>query len=283
MFREIGANWSSLSKIDWRSNSGILSIHVIGMIVMQCLMGLGWHFILQSHHTNLDRNSLIYSFYVPSLGKYMPGKVLFLAGRVEFTHRFGASRAVGLSTFILENVFHIFATAFFILPCLIATVKMSISLQTTGYVVLFIIATVIALKPAMFFGQINRLLKLIKRDPLTITVSSADFLKILFNYLAIWWVYGASCALLAIAIGGVSADHFFTIVSAFVAAWLIGFLSILTPGGLGVREGILVLLLQPVMDSSHAMLLAIVTRLTWTLMELGFSGIALLLPVNFKK
>jgi hypothetical protein len=59
------------------------------------------------------------------------------------------------------------------------------------------------------------------------------------------------------------------IVIAFVASWLIGFLSMLTPGGLGVREVVLMLLLTPQLTPAQASTVALISRLTWTVVEMG--------------
>ena len=62
-------------------------------------------------------------------------------------------------------------------------------------------------------------------------------------------------------------------ICSFVSAWLIGFLSFLTPAGLGVREAILVALLLPYVPTAQGMLLAVAARLSWTVIEL--LGVAL--------
>ena len=57
-------------------------------------------------------------------------------------------------------------------------------------------------------------------------------------------------------------------VTAFVAAWVIGFLSFFTPGGLGVREAALVGLLSPHLSVSEASAVALMARVSWTCVEM---------------
>lgn len=66
-------------------------------------------------------------------------------------------------------------------------------------------------------------------------------------------------------------------VAAFVGAWVVGFLAIPIPGGIGVREGALVFALAPWMPAHQAVLVAAASRLVATAGELisGLAGVAL--------
>jgi hypothetical protein len=71
------------------------------------------------------------------------------------------------------------------------------------------------------------------------------------------------------------ADSFFNfshklwpaMVGVFSLSWIAGFIIFLTPGGLGVREGAIVFLLNPFMPSSVAILIAIIARVWWSIAE----------------
>ena len=68
----------------------------------------------------------------------------------------------------------------------------------------------------------------------------------------------------------------------YAAAWTVGFLSVITPGGLGIREGMLSLLLSAYLPSSTATLVALLSR-TWSLaadLVLAAGAIALRLKEN---
>jgi hypothetical protein len=71
----------------------------------------------------------------------------------------------------------------------------------------------------------------------------------------------------------------------FAGAWVLGFLSFLAPGGLGVREGILVYLLGFHLPSHVAIVVTLLSRLWVTAAELmgtalafGFEGLGRALP-----
>ena len=280
---EINNNWSSLSQIPWKENWIFLVLHMIGLFVMQGLMCLAWKNILAGHGVEFDTPSLMYSFYVPNLGKYLPGKVLFLAGRVELTHRLGGSRTIGLSVFIHEVILVSLAAAVFAPLCFSSLLNLSQLMVVIATLVILLVLYVFTLKPDFFVTLFNQLLERLGKASLESRLQSSLARKILLIYLINWFAYGASCALLVISVNDIGWDHFMMITAAFVVSWLIGFLSILTPGGLGVREVIIVLILGTIMDTSAAMLMAVIARLTWTIAELGVSTIALMMSPKFKE
>ena len=61
----------------------------------------------------------------------------------------------------------------------------------------------------------------------------------------------------------------------FVLAWMAGFLVIGSPGGLGVREAALIILLQHQIGIDSSGALAVLSRIISTLGDLGFAAVTL--------
>ena len=55
---------------------------------------------------------------------------------------------------------------------------------------------------------------------------------------------------------------------AFAAAYVLGYLALFAPAGAGIREGFLVVLLQPVMVQEVGVVFAVIARLWTTTFEL---------------
>ena len=64
---------------------------------------------------------------------------------------------------------------------------------------------------------------------------------------------------------------------AFIGAWVVGFVTVFAPGGLGTREGALVVLLLPVLPAQEALNVALLHRFLWILTEvlLGLAAVGL--------
>lgn len=115
-----------------------------------------------------------------------------------------------------------------------------------------------------------------QREPLHGAPTPTNMLLLLSVYFVAWVIYGVSGVILTNTLEIQTTQSGFVIASGFVVSWLVGFLSMLTPGGLGVREATLVLLLQPSVPAPQAIALALFARATWTIIEISGVGIGLL-------
>jgi hypothetical protein len=97
------------------------------------------------------------------------------------------------------------------------------------------------------------------------------------NVLA-WGAYGVAVWLLARALIPEVSFPLLTTIGAFAASYIVGFLVLLVPGGLGVREGVFVLVLQGVVGLAPATAIALASRLLFTLTEVGVAVLFLLFP-----
>jgi uncharacterized membrane protein YbhN (UPF0104 family) len=93
-------------------------------------------------------------------------------------------------------------------------------------------------------------------------------------YLPVWLLLGASFWLCARGLLGVPAADVTVYMAAFAIAWLAGLLAVYAPGGLGVREAVLVALLSGRIGAGNALVVAAASRLILILVDVLFAGIA---------
>ena len=86
---------------------------------------------------------------------------------------------------------------------------------------------------------------------------------------AAWLGYGTALWLLARGILPGARLELTRSVAVFTASYLAGFLALLAPGGLGVREGLFILMLQGPLGITGATALAVASRLLLTVTEFG--------------
>ena len=65
----------------------------------------------------------------------------------------------------------------------------------------------------------------------------------------------------------------------FAAAWVAGFVVVVAPGGLGVREAVIVALLQGRLGEAEAIVLATASRIAFTVVDLS-AGVPALIAVR---
>src|SRR5262249_57144658 len=93
-------------------------------------------------------------------------------------------------------------------------------------------------------------------------------------YLPVWLLLGASFWLCARGLVAVPASDLALYMGAFAVAWLAGLLAIYAPGGLGVREAVLVALLHWRIRAADALVVAAASRLMLILADVLLAGIS---------
>lgn len=269
----IARDWQELSEIDWWQRPEMICLHLALLASVFLLFVKSWQIAVIGMGSACTLGQAGHTWLLPNLGKYLPGKVLMFAGRVELCHRQGMSRGAAIATVILEHVVIILAATPFLVIALFSDLTALDSGYLTGFGLLLLCGGVaIVLRPAGLRWLLERMAKVLRRD-LSVVPADGLALRLLPLYLLLWLVYGLSGYVLIHALGFGSSVPVLLATTAFVAAWEVGFLSFLTPGGLGVREATLVGLLSPYLSVSEATTVALLARVSWTLVEMLGAGI----------
>jgi hypothetical protein len=125
---------------------------------------------------------------------------------------------------------------------------------------------------------VNRVLRIAAPDagPFTPPRGAVAF-GIVANAVA-WMGYGVALWLLARGLLPHAGLGLLPATAVFTASYLAGFLALFAPGGIGVREGVFILMLQGSIGIGAATALAIASRLLLTVTELGAAVPFLLFP-----
>ncbi|HEX9751298.1 MAG TPA: lysylphosphatidylglycerol synthase domain-containing protein [candidate division Zixibacteria bacterium] len=271
--RSIWSGWDAVVAQDWTVRPLWLSASVIvGWLSFASLVQL-WRLLL----TAISRRTISYArayraTALANLGKYVPGKVWSVMGLVYFLREDGFAPAVSLAATILHQAYTVVSGAIFIVAILGTLIVRDLPIVV---VIAVLAGCTILLYPPIFSRLVNRGMRLLKRDPIVVAIPFLRAVAFFFGYLAAWTCYGATFWLLLNAIG-IEGQPFWSTAAAFVAAYLLGFLALFSPGGLGVREGVLAWLLSPALGAGVAGVLAVITRIWATVLEL-----LQLLPIVF--
>jgi len=129
---------------------------------------------------------------------------------------------------------------------------------------------------------INRVLVLVRREPLEHPLSRPGVAKAVCWLLLMWVGLGTPVLLLGLDLGGDLAELWPAALGGFAAAWVAGFVVFVAPAGVGPREYVLVVVLQAVLPggAAAALGLSVVVRLVMTAADLVLAGLAVLIPVR---
>lgn len=265
------ADWSELmsQKIQWHLRWEFIIASLIITWAMYGLLILGWRSVLHGWRQWLRAVAAARIWCLSSLGKYIPGKVWSIAGMAVMAQHEGVSGAAATGSAIIMQLVSI-ATGTILTFALIGTKLLDeqmpgASLAAVALAV-FALLAVLALTSPSLTRRIGFVVG--RPDAVQPVEPSALAAALATNFLA-WAGYGLSLQLLLLGtIDGVRLDWGIA-TGAFAASYLIGYLALIVPGGIGVREGILVLLLQGTIGLGPAAALAVTSRIALTFNELG--------------
>jgi glycosyltransferase 2 family protein len=203
-----------------------------------------------------------------NLGRYIPGKVWQVAGLALLSRRQGIPATVGTAAALLGQLFHL-AGAMVVGTAVLAGPGPGVWGGRVA-LVLFLLFVVLASIPPVLQKALALGYRFAGLDP-----SSAPRPGVLFGprwvllHTLVWIGYGLAFSLLVMGLGLEGAVP--SLIATFSAAYLIGYLAIFAPAGIGVREGVLIALLQPALGGA-AVGVAILARVWMTVVELLPAG-----------
>lgn len=212
-------------------------------------------------------------YFISNLARYVPGKVWQLAGVGYLARREGVPISVATGSAILGHAMALGGAAVVGAGALFGGAE-RIRISGTLVLVSILAPLLLVTIPPLFRRAVQLGFRLLRQEaPEHLRVDAWFGIRWLALYVVNWAMYSIAFWVLvrSFHLGG----SVFEVASAFSAAYLLGYVAIFAPAGLGVREASLIALLQPV-HGSAVIGIAVIARL-WTvaieiLVALGFLG-----------
>ena len=118
-------------------------------------------------------------------------------------------------------------------------------------------------------GAVGALGRLVRRVPGFGALELHRLPGLVARYVLVWLLFGVAFWLTARALFDVPASEVLRYSGVFAAAWVAGFVVVIAPGGLGVREAVIVALLRGRLGEAEAIVLATASRIAFTIVDLG--------------
>jgi len=227
-------------------------------------------------------------FHLANITRYLPGRIWGFVRLLSLSHRFGLSKTATASSLILhvgiETALGGLIAMFLLFSKHTQDTAQTVLEKISGHTLLFtlvglgFIAGVPFLIPTLS-THVHRFLKTLwaSCSPLFQKSIWPRWLHIITRHILLWCCQGLAFFLFVRSLVLVGWTDAGILTACYAFAWLIGFLSFLTPGGLGIREGLLGLLLSNYMSVSQAMLVALLCRVWMLSAELVLAGVAFFL------
>jgi len=210
------------------------------------------------------------AYFLSILGRYIPGKLGLALIRVE-AYEGHAPRKVVMAT-AMELIIALTAALLLALVGL-ATSPASFPSYLRWAPLVIIIPLLIALSPPLVRRAVNTILRLAGREELDRFPSYRANLLFVLLYTLPGFLHGLGLFFVLNTLCHVPVSHYLTVTGIYYAANFIGVVAIFAPGGLGVREGILFLVLPALVGKENAILAAILIRLITVAAELALASV----------
>jgi glycosyltransferase 2 family protein len=278
--RSLARNWEQLrtQPLDWRLQPGWVLLSCLVVWSMYAILIVAWRRMLGAWGQPLDGWTAARIWTVSSLGKYVPGKVWAVAGMALMSKDAGIAPWAATGSAVILQALAV-GTGAAVAACTGAGALESARPGIRVALLALVAASVTGIVLLLWPPVLRRLLSLAGSDLTGGTAPAAGGIAfgIASNFVA-WVGYGVALWLLA---RGILPDSGLTLllaIAAFAASYLAGFLALLVPGGFGVREGLLILMLQGPMGIGAATVLALASRLLLTVTEVGAAAPFLAYP-----
>jgi len=270
--RAVQRNWAEFRALDvnLQPQPAWLALSALAVFLSYALFIGGWRRLLAGWGHRLGIAPAARIWTLSNLGRYLPGKIWSIAGLVVLAQRAGvqgavaAASAVAFQALVLGTGVAVVAAA---MPRATSPLRLAVGLVVA-------LASLGALAWAPASRRLSKVMNTAR--PLTPLPLSAVGLGGAY-ILAGWLAYGLSFWLFAR--GLVSAPELSVVTAAgiFTFSYVLGTLALFAPGGIGVREVVLISLLAPVVGSGGAIAVSVGSRILLTLTEASAALISLAL------
>jgi glycosyltransferase 2 family protein len=267
--RYVVANWQQVRDVPaprmgplvWATVWGVLS-----SIGMAWIVGL----VLAAHGSHVSLGKAVGLRFLPPLGKYLPGKFWSLIASLWLFARVGVPKHVAVTSIGLNMILGLLS------QCLVILAMQAKSAQhpaVTGTMIALSTAMILGLHPRVFYPCVNWVFRRTGQPPLETKLSFPALAGLVVVTSITWVFYGFALYNVLLSVAPLSLQAAPECIAAFLFAQVVGFIALFAPAGIGVREGVLLVALRPLVGEGPAIVVAGLARLWQTALELVLAAV----------
>jgi uncharacterized membrane protein YbhN (UPF0104 family) len=261
------SQWGALQEAaaSARPRWGYIGLSCALVLANYALLIQAWRVLLAGWGGSLGFGESARIWTVSNLGRYIPGKVWAIGSLAVMAQSRGVSGAAAVGAAILGSLINTVA-GFIVLA---ATGAGVLQLPTAAVVAIALLGAAILLAPP-FLPWLGRVAGRLARRDITIpriphrAIWIAAFISVLS-----WVLYGVAFRVLAAGVLSRAPGAAGLYTAIFTASYLAGFLAVIAPGGVGVREVVMAGALKGAgFGTGEAILLVVASRIWLTVLEI---------------
>lgn len=277
----LAGQWSELRQqpLSLHPRWGTIGISALVVLLTYALLIELWRRLIRAFGDRIGAIAAARVWFVSSLGRYVPGRIWQIGAMAVLARRENVSATAATGSAILNTIVNIIAgmvvsvaTGAALLDRTMVDGVGSPTSMRPSEVALLLAAVGVAGLIALpwLLPMTTRLVRRLTRRELNVPSLSPAALWLLVSGHALGWLlYGAAFQLFTAGMLGGATGATTAYIAVFTASYIVGYLALITPGGLVVREVAMVAMLVAagLTSPAEAAVLAVASRIWLTLLE----------------
>jgi len=206
---------------------------------------------------------------VSNLARYLPGKIWNIGAMGAMSKSAGVSPVAASGSAILSTLVNLLAG--FAVSVIAGRTLLEQSSQGRGALAILIVAlaSLMLLAAPWLMPRLAPVFARLVGRPVEATLPGRAVVYALVGNIAAWLLYGAAFQLFVTGLLGSTAGGYAEYLAAYTISYILGYLFLFAPAGIGVREGVMVTVLTyaGLASAPEAALVALTSRVWLTLLE----------------
>ncbi|MCD6531457.1 flippase-like domain-containing protein [bacterium] len=262
----------NLEQVDFK----YLVLGVLIVIIAYFVLGLLWREVYRGLYSrDVKYYVALAMMFLPNIMRYIPGKIWFVFGIAYWADRWDLKVTDAIVSSLVMMAISLSAAV----AVGLATIGFSGAINIPPWVLVgWIFFTVIFFTTPVFSFTVKIAARFFKKNYLSEIekIPFALFLKGFVIGVLYWIMMGLSVYVMGFAVRELPFSSCFKIVGAFSMSYFAGYVTLISPAGLGIREGAFAALLPKSIPYGERVMISLLSRVTTTLAEVLLLFIAIL-------
>lgn len=262
LYHTAATNWRDLGRFQWQVDGWILALSVVAHVAVLAWGVLIWSWVLRYFPVPRPRYAALLRIWAFSNAtRYVPGAIWQFFAAAHLSRGAGLPAVVALTSMVVHVAFSLLAA------CTVAVATLPLSIlgwesAAARYLPLAVMAaSTVLVHPAVINGSLRLLGRMTRHETLSWHGRWRSGITLLLLSNLSWLLYGVAYFLFVAALAPAPWTSLPRLAGINALSFAAGYVAVLAPGGLGVRESAMALMLSAVLPAGVAAIIAIAARL----------------------
>ena len=278
--RMIHGNWQQVRAEPWQFDAALMALSFALGALWHLARPLGWTRLIRGFGHELPYWEIFRIYRKSEMSRYVPGGVWQFATRIYLTRRYGVDAAPCLAATLLDMCLAALAS---MVPAawLAGSASTTLGAWQRGALLAFPAVACAFVYPKVLNAWAAPVARLLRQPYRHLEIGARQMFSIWVLYVCASTLLGLSMASLAQALlPTFSLGQLAYVAGCYALAWVAALVTMVAPAGMGIREGILGLLLAQTVAAGTAMTLSVAMRLWAVCMELAWLAAGNVIPAK---